>query len=207
MIWYAPLHSWLSLGLCTVFKHTSTSCDPALKETKALFTLSAAHTWSKPWLPGSLHSMACVPQEHTNRDHTAVLWEKIWHLISLHCSLQLEVSISSLSQHLCQNALAPGMADNHQHPPPEVTKKNKGVQRLLQKHTACFCSAHCLFSAPCQSYHRKPHALGLSEPAQTRAMDGYTQMPARASLGQMVFVAPIIFLTLNCQPSCDIASC
>lgn len=136
MIWYAPLHSWLSLGLCTVFKHTSTSCDPALKETKALFTLSAAHTWSKPWLPGSLHSMACVPQEHTNRDHTAVLWEKIWHFISLHCSLQLEVSISSLSQHLCQNALAPGMADNHQHPPPEVTKKNKGVQRLLQKHTA-----------------------------------------------------------------------
>lgn len=106
-------HDW-ALGLCTVFKHTSTSCDPAMKETKKPFyTVFAALTWNKPWFPGSLYGMACVPQEHTNHDHTAVLWEQTWHLTSFHCCLQLEVGISSLSQHWCQNALAPGMADDH----------------------------------------------------------------------------------------------
>lgn len=197
-------HGW-ALGLCTVF---STSCDAAMKETKSpVYTVSAAHTCSKPWFPGSLHSMASVPQEHTNHDHNAVLWANLASyqppLLSANGGGHL-LTLPTLMSECPRHGRRP-----HQHPPHKVTKSNKEVQRLLQKHTACFCSdlvcCHCFLSTWCQSNHRKPHALGCWQSQLT--LDGYTQMPVRASLGQMVFVAPVTFLALNCQPSCDIASC
>lgn len=154
------IHGW-ALGLCTVFKHTRMCCDTAMKDTKSpVYTVFAAHTWSKPWLPGSL----CPSGAHKPWPHRSALGTNL-------APYQPPLQSATGGEHLL--TLPTPMSEctcprhgrwPHQHPPHDVTKPNKGVQRLLQKHTACFCSdhvcCHCFLSTPCQSYHRKPHALG-----------------------------------------------
>lgn len=165
--WFGMLpctHGW-ALGLCTVFKHISTSCGAVMKETKPpVYTLCSSYL-----------EQALVP------------WQPVWHGLCSsgahkpwpHCSA-LGTNLASYQPPLLSAAGAeplltlPTLMSEctfprhgrwpHQHPPHKVTKPNKGVQRLLQKHTACFCSDHvcCHFfpSTRHQSHHRKPHALG-----------------------------------------------
>lgn len=153
-------HSW-ALGLCTVFKHTSTSCDPALQQTKKpVYTAFAAHTWSKPWQPVQ-HGL-CPSGTHQPWPHCSALGTNLASykppLLSATGGEHLPTLPTLMSEFTCPRY---GRWP-HQHPPHKMTKPNRGVQRLLQKQTACFCSDHACchcFLRTCQSHHRKPDAL------------------------------------------------
>ena len=114
MIWYASLHPRLSLGFVYCVQTHHYVLGPCYEDTKSLFTLSLQLTPGASCGPvAALYDLACVPQEHVNCDHTAVLWEQTWHPTSLHCCLQFGVSIPMPPQHQGQNALAPCMAEDH----------------------------------------------------------------------------------------------
>lgn len=157
MIRYASLHPWLSLGFvyCVQTHHYVLGlCYGGDK--KPVDTVFAAYTWSKPWSPGCPGQFGLCPSgAHEPWPHCSALG-KNWHPTSLHWCLQLGVSIAMPPQSLGSECTCPIHGrEPYQHHPHKVTKPSKWGQRLLQNHTAFFCSnricCHCFLSTRCQS--------------------------------------------------------